>query len=281
MNKSQLLKKYITSKETLIMPDAFDPLSARLIELSAYKAVQCSGLSFSISSCYIKESQYSFEENLAITENIVNAVDVPVMADGEDGFGPPEDVYKTIKLFLKTGIAGINIEDQILSGKNEGSVVNVDLMTDKIKIARKAAIDFNNKYFIINARTDVIDTIKSRKKGLIQAIDRSNIFLEAGADMAFITYIKTKDELKQIVKEVNGPVSISAGIPYTMVDFTVQDCKELGINRLSLPTALIFGAIQGMKNILENLHQDNDLLKLFNNKSFCTKEYFNNIILSK
>ena len=277
VNKSQILKELITSKETLIMPDAFDPLSARLIELTGYKAVQCSGLSFSISSGYKKEAQYTLEENLAITEKIVKAVNIPVMADGEDGFGLPEYVYKTVKLFLKTGVAGINIEDQILSGHKEGFVIDVDLMSDKIKAVREAALDCMNSYFILNARTDVINTIKIRKKGLIQAIDRSNIFLEAGADMAFITYVKTKDELKQIAKEVNGPVSISAGIPYTMVDFTIQDCKELGINRVSIPTALIFGAIQGMNNILENLQKDNDLIKLFNNKVFCTKEFLEQI----
>jgi len=277
VNKSQLLKELITSKETLIMPDAFDPLSARLIELNGYKAVQCSGLSFSISSCYEKEAQYTLNENLAITENIVKAVNIPVMADGEDGFGLPADVYETVKLFLKTGVAGINIEDQILFGSKEGSVIDIGLMSDKIKAARKAAIDYKNSYFVLNARTDVVNTIKNRKKGLIQAIDRSNMFLEAGADMAFITYIKTKDELKQVAKEVNGPVSMSAGIPYTMVDFTIQDCKELGISRVSIPTALIFGAIQGMRNILESLQKDNDLLKLFNEKAFCTKEFLKQI----
>ena len=114
MNKSTLLRGLITSPEMLLMPDAYDPLSARLIESVGFKAVQCSGYSFALAARCSSEAALGLERNLAMTKAIVEAVDVPVMADGEDGFGDPSVVAETVRAFIRVGVAGINIEDQVL-----------------------------------------------------------------------------------------------------------------------------------------------------------------------
>lgn len=278
INNTKLLKELILARETLIVPDAYDALSARLIELAGFKAVQYSGLSHSISCCYDKEALLSKEENLAATTQIVESVSVPVMADGEDGFGEPEVVYNTIKEYINAGVSGINIEDQILKGEQEGRVVEIDVMSDKIIAAKKAATDTGNNDFVLNARTDVISTLQNRKEGMRQAIDRANVFLENGADMAFVTYIQNKDELRLLAKEINGPISISAGIPYTLIDFSIDDCKELGISRVSLPTALVFAAIQGMKNVLDGIQKDTNLMQLHEFGHFCSKDTLHKVL---
>lgn len=85
MNLRQTLRDLLKTEHPLIMPDAYDGLSARLIEWEGFKAVQCSGFSMALASLAIPEALLSHEQNLAITRDIVNSVKVPVMADGEDG----------------------------------------------------------------------------------------------------------------------------------------------------------------------------------------------------
>jgi len=191
MNKNVILKNLLNSGETLIMPDAYDPISAKLIENTGFKAIQCSGYSFSIAAGYKREIDVSLEENIEWTRRIVESVDVPVMADAEDGYGGPEELIDTVERFMQTGVAGVNLEDQIPDGKNKISVVDGDLMGQKIIVARETADVKDNLDFIINARTDALKSTVDRSVGLELAIDRANQYLETGADIAFITYVET------------------------------------------------------------------------------------------
>lgn len=256
MNKSKKLKKLLNSDKTLIMPDAYDPISARLIQKAGFGAVQCSGYSFSIAAGYKTETDVTLNENIEWTRRIVEAVDVPVMADAEDGYGGPEEVIETVDRFIQVGVAGLNIEDQIPHGKSRLSIVDEDLMIQKIILARETAEAENNHDFIINGRTDVLRSTENRNEGLEIAIDRANQYLEAGADLAFITYIATLDEVKKVVKEVNGPVSIAAGQPYNINNFLMDDLIKCGVARISLPTLLIFSSLHGISSSLEYLKDD-------------------------
>jgi 2-methylisocitrate lyase-like PEP mutase family enzyme len=103
---------------------------------------------------------------------------------------------------------------------------------------------------------------EDRYEGLEIAIDRANQYIEAGADLTFITYVATLDEVQKIKKEVEGPVSIAAGQPYNINGFTITDLKVCGVERVSLPTLLIFTSLYGMNLALEYLRKDN-LLDMF------------------
>lgn len=264
MNKSKKLKKLLNSGKTLIMPDAYDPISARLIEKAGFKAVQCSGYSFSIAAGYKKEINMTLDENIGWTKRIVESVDVPVMADAEDGYGGPEEVIETVDKFIRAGVAGLNIEDKIPDGKSRVSIVDEDLMFQKILLVRETAEAENNHDFIINGRTDALKSTKNRDNGLKIAIGRANQYLDAGADLAFITYIETLEEAKKVVKNVNGPVSIAAGMPYNIKNFAIDDLIKCGVARISLPTLLIFSSLQGISSSLEHLNDDK-LLKFAEN----------------
>lgn len=255
--KSKKLKELLNSGETLIVPDAYDPISAKLIENAGFKAVQCSGYSFSISAGYRREIDVTLDENIELTRRIVEAVDVPVMADAEDGYGGPEDVIDTVERFIDVGVAGLNMEDQIPGSGSRTSIVDADLMAQKIMVARETAEIEGYHDFIINGRTDALKSTDDRSKGLELAIDRANQYLEAGADLAFITYAATLDEVKQIMNEVKGPVSIAAGQHYNIKNFTIDNLRKLGVTRVSLPTLLIFSSLQAINNSLQYLKGDN------------------------
>lgn len=250
------LKKLLNSGKTLIMPDAYDAISAKLIEKSGFKAVQCSGFSFSTVAGYKKESEMTLDENLEWTRCIVNAVNIPVMADAEDGYGGPEKVIETVNRFIRVGVSGLNIEDQIPDFNYPLTLVDEELMIKKIKIAREASIAFDFPEFIINGRTDALKSTENRNNGLKTAINRANKYLEAGADLAFIPYVETLDEVKKIKSEVEGPVSIAAGMNYNINQFSIGDLVECGVERVSLPTLLLFSSLQAIQKSLKYLKKD-------------------------
>ncbi len=246
MNKSIQLKHLINSTECLVMPDAYDPLSARIIEQSGFKAVQCSGYSFSLASCRKNEIDITLAENLVLTEAIVKAVAVPVMADGEDGFGGVAQVAKTIEAYVRIGTAGVNLEDQVLDKQPGTRVIDAGLMQEKIRTAKETAKAAGNPDLIINGRTDALRTYASKAEGLKEAIRRGNLYLEAGADLIFVTAVGTLEDVRELVKGIKGPVSIAAGLPNNVQAFSINELKDAGVARVSLPTLAICATIKAL-----------------------------------
>jgi 2-methylisocitrate lyase-like PEP mutase family enzyme len=253
MNKSQQLKDLLISKETLVMPDAYDPISARIIEQAGFKAVQCSGYSFSVAACRKNEVDIGLKENLALTAGIVQAVSVPVMADGEDGFGGVEQIPNTIEGYVKVGTAGVNLEDLVLDRQPGARVVDAAVMQEKIRTAKKAAKAAGNPDLVINGRTDAIKTFASKKDGLNEAIRRGNLYLEAGADLVFVTGVSTLEEVGVLVKGIKGPVSIAAGLANNLQAFSINELKALGVARVSLPSIAISANIKALLQAMEAL----------------------------
>jgi len=257
MNQYMVLKELLHEEKPLVVPDAYDMLSAKIIQSAGFKAVQCSGYSFSINNLYKTERALSFEKNIKITESIVKTVTIPVMADGEDGYATGDRFRENIVRFIRTGVAGINIEDQNLWDKNNKSkIVDEKILIEKINIAQDIKNSLEIEDFVLNARTDALNAFEDRQKAQMVAIERANKYLDAGADMCFITGIKTKQELGLFVKEITGPLSVAAGLPYNMNEFDINDCREFNISRVSLPSLLIFSTINYLVKNLEIIKQE-------------------------
>lgn len=277
MDQSLKLRKLLSLEKPLVMPDAYDPISALMIREAGFKAVQCSGYSFSISAGYSREIDVSLEENLEITRRIVEAVDVPVMADAEDGYGDPEAVIETVSKFMEIGVAGMNLEDQVLGTDGPLQIISDDLMGEKIMVARETAEVEGNPELVINGRTDALKSLDNREDALNLSIERANQYLDDGADLIFITYVETIDEVETITKEVKGPVSIAAGMPYNINNFSIADLGKSGVVRVSLPTLLILSSLMALKGSLESLKNDK-LIDLVNEKSFISPEDLNDLL---
>jgi 2-methylisocitrate lyase-like PEP mutase family enzyme len=182
MKKTAQLRKMLEAREPLVMVGAYDAISAILIQRAGFKAIQCSG--FGIAASLLGKPDVgllSYGEMLDQTRKIVQAVDVPVMADGDTGFGTAVNVYRTVQEFEAISAAGVNLEDQVFPkrcGHLEGKeIVPIDEMVGKIEAAKAARTDPD---FIINARTDAIAV-----SGLDEAIRRGNAYApDAGADPA-------------------------------------------------------------------------------------------------
>lgn len=277
MNNSELLRDLILDKETLIMPNAYDPISARMIENAGFKAVQCSGYSFSIQAAYPRESVVTLEDNLEWTRWIVEAVDVPVMADAEDGYGDVKTIPETVEKFMELGVAGLNLEDQILGKPGPLEIIDQELMVQKITLAREAAEVEGNPDLVINGRTDALNSTPDREGALNVAIERANAYLDAGATMAFVVCAATLEEVQTITREVKGPVTIAAGMPYNLQNFSIDDLKECGVARVSLPSLLIYSSLKGMQSALDHVKMD-EMEKFRDNGGLYSVEDLNNLL---
>lgn len=268
----QRLRALLKSERPLLMPDAYDAMSARMIENAGFKAVQCSGFSMALAVGCKTEDDLSFDRNLQITQDIIRSVTVPVMADGEDGYGPPDKVAATVKAFVNIGASGINIEDQILRASGHKGVIDTNLMVEKIITARKAAEEGDAPDLIINGRTDALAVASDRRSGLREAIERATRYLESGADLVFVTSVVTLDEAKTLAKEIPGPLSIAAGLPNNIGTLSIDDLKNCGLARISLPTIAVFATIQAMKQTFQSITEQNDLQELQRLNLLCTME---------
>jgi len=262
VEKSRRLRELIHAEETLVMPDAFDPLSARIIESLRFPAVQCSGFSMGLAAMRPTEADLGRDANLELTRAIVGAVAAPVMADGEDGFGGPREVEETIRAFVEAGVAGINIEDQVLGQPGPKRIILREAMIEKLVVAREAARGAGNGELVLNGRTDALAVASDRQAGLKEAAERANAYLAAGADLAFVTAVATMDEARVLVHEVKGPLSIAAGMPYNLRTMSVKALKEMGIARVSLPAVAIFAVIRAITDTLRSVRDTEDFVDI-------------------
>ena len=248
MKHTTRLKYLIERPEILVMPGAFDPMSAKLIERAGFEAVQCTGLG--ITANYLGLPDYSvlgMSDVVGRTAAIVRAVDLPVMADADTGFGNAVNVWYTVRCIEAAGAAGLNLEDQYIPkrcGHLEGKeVISIEEMIGKLRAAVDARKDPD---FVINARTDSLAVY-----GLEEAIRRGNAYLEAGATMVFIDGVNDRDTIRSLAKRIKGPVGINmVEGGKTPHDLTFTELEAMGIARVSLPLTAFLGALRGMEKAL-------------------------------
>jgi 2-methylisocitrate lyase-like PEP mutase family enzyme len=270
MGKGTRLRELIKSGQTLVMPDAYDALSARIIERLGFQAVQCSGFSMALAACCRPEAGLGPDENLYVTRHIVEAVSVPVMADAEDGFGDSTAAGQTARRYIAVGAAGMNIEDQVLDLPGGSKrVVDRPLILDKIAAARRAAEEAGHADFFINGRTDALAAAPDRAAGMREAIERANRYFDVGADLAFVVGVTSLDEVRSLVNEIAGPVSIAAGMPNNM-GLTVAQLRQCGVARVSLPTLAVFASLRAMTQVLSDVFSGQTFTQITEKGALCS-----------
>ena len=209
-----------------VIPNPWDPGSARLLEHFGFKALASSsaGFAFSIGKSDLTVSKSSLMTHLAA---VCQATSLPVSADLQNGFGnDPEDMAVTILQAARTGIVGGSIEDA--SGDSGNPIYPLELAAERIRQAAVAAKSLGFK-FTLTARAenhlhglqDIRDTIR-----------RLQAYQEAGADVLFAPGIKSADDIRLIVSAIDRPLNVLAGMPG--MKLTVSDLRELGVTRISL-----------------------------------------------
>jgi methylisocitrate lyase len=220
-----------------------------------FEAIQISGYGLAASILGKPDvGLVQMKDVLDMTWNIVQAVKIPVMADVDTGGGNAINAAWITERLITMGVAGMNIEDQVfpkrcghMAGKE---VIDANEMAGKVRACADVR-DRMDKAFIINARTDAFSVM-----GLDEAIRRANLYLENGADLAFIDGIKTKADIQRAVKEIKGPLSVNlmdaiSGMKTELVP--IPELAKMGVGRVSIPVASIMVVHKALLNFFKAL----------------------------
>ncbi len=255
MKKTTTLRKAIMERRAVVLPGCHDAFSAKIIEACGFEATQISG--FGLAGSLLGRPDVGLvqmKDVLDLTWNIVQAVGIPVMADVDTGGGNAVNAAWITERLITMGVAGMNIEDQLfpkrcghMAGKE---VVSAEEMAGKVK-ACAAVRDRLDRDFVVNARTDVFAVA-----GIDEAIRRCNVYLEAGADLAFIDGIRSRADIEKAVKQVKGPLSVNqmdaiSGVKTELVP--IPELAKLGVGRVSIPVASIMVAQKALFDFFKAL----------------------------
>lgn len=252
MNRN--LRQLLDSNKPLVVPFAYDAFSAMLIEKAGFECVGISGSAVAAAAFGLPDvGLLSRDEVVIQAKRIVEAVNIPVIADADTGYGGPLQVSRTVEHFESAGVSALFIEDQKdpkLCGHLEGvQVIPKEEMVIKIKAAIGAK---KNSDFVIIARTDSITV-----EGLDSAVDRISTYVAEGADMGFVSGIPSSDELKKIP-------SMLANIPLMVVlteggktpMFPPSKLGDLGYSLVGYSGLAIGSAGQAVWSNLNELKRD-------------------------
>ncbi|MCJ8321221.1 MAG: isocitrate lyase/PEP mutase family protein [Colwellia sp.] len=239
------LVQLIKQKGLITAPGAFDGLSAKLTEQAGFNAVYASGGAIARSTGVPDIGLLTLTEVAERLRQIVDSVDIPVIADADTGFGNEINVKRTVELFANIGVSALHIEDQEfpkrcghLDGKSLISRVD---MCKKIKIAKK----YSGEMLII-ARTDAISV-----DGFDEAIIRANEYLAAGADMIFVEAPESVEQIEQISIRVKGPKLINMFHSGKTPLVSSDRLKSLGYQLIIIPSDLQRASMKAISEVLE------------------------------
>jgi methylisocitrate lyase len=253
MKKTTLFRKLMLDKEIFVIPGCHDALSAKIVELVGFKAVTMGGYAASAASLAKPDvSLLTLTEYVNIARNIVQAVDLPLFVDGDTGHGNVTNVGRTVRVFENAGVAALFIEDQVFPkrcGHMEGKqIIPTAEMVAKVKAAVDARVDAD---LVIMARSDAIAVY-----GIDDAIERANLYREAGADLIFVEAPRSVEEMRRINTNVDAPtlaIQLEGGKTPLL---TTKDLQEIGFNVVVYPNATVYATAWALKGLWETLKKE-------------------------
>ena len=233
----------------VVAPGAYDGLTARLISQADFAAVYMTGGGTSSGFGYPDYGLLTMSEMVENAGRIVDAVDLPVISDADNGYGNELNTYRTIRAFEKAGVAGVHIEDQAFP-KKCGHLDDKELvpLEDYVAKIRAAADARRSEDFVIIARTDARASL-----GFEEGVRRCNAALEAGADVAFLEAMQTVDELKAAPKEIHGLCLLNVVRGGKTPDVSFAEAEEMGYKIAIVPGLLLIQTIGACDQALADM----------------------------
>ncbi|MCZ2839100.1 isocitrate lyase/PEP mutase family protein [Modestobacter sp. VKM Ac-2985] len=249
------LRELVEGPEPLLAPGAYDALSARLVEQAGFDVVYMTG--FGTTASLIGRPDVGLLSGAEMVDNarrIVSAVDVPVIADADTGYGNALNVVRTVQLYEQAGVAGIQLEDQVMPkkcGHMSGKLlISTDEMAGKIRAAVEARRDPD---LLIIARTDAVAVT-----GTDDAIARARAFAAAGADVLFVEAPTSEADIERVATELRGvaPLVFNWAEGGKTPPLTLERITELGFSLVIYPIGTLLAATAGIRSLLASLRRD-------------------------
>jgi carboxyvinyl-carboxyphosphonate phosphorylmutase len=259
------LAELLRAQEPILAPGAYDALTARLIEQAGFPAVYMTG--FGTSASLLGRPDVGLLTMSQMVDNvrrIAQAVDVPVIADADTGYGNPLNVIRTVQEYELAGVSAIHIEDQVMPKKcghmENKQVIAAAEMTEKIHAAVEAR---SSSEFLIIARTDA-----RAVEGLDSALRRARAYREAGADILFIEAPQSEDEVAQVARAFsNVPLLFNWAEGGKTPPLPLERIKELGYRLIIFPISALPTAAKAVREILAEIKMEGTPRRIFSDGS--------------
>lgn len=254
------LRQLLAQPGCVVAPGVADAFGARLVKLEGFQAVYMTGFNTSLTRLGMPDvGLLTATEMIDNASRIVDASELPLIADADTGYGNPINTRRTIRDYEKAGVAGVHIEDQSwpkrcghLAGKR---VIPTAEMVAKIKAACDARRD---KDFMIITRTDAIAI-----EGLEAALERGERYREAGADMLFIEAPVGREQVEVVAKRFKGvPLLYNMAASGKTPDLPADELGRLGFKLSIYPNWMILAAIPAMQGALRELKKTGSIAGL-------------------
>jgi len=242
----------LSRPQILILPGAYDALSARIIEMAGFEALIHSGYGTAASLLAQPDiGLVNFREMCDRVRYIARSVEIPAFADGDTGYGNALNVFRTVKEYIWAGAAGMFIEDQVWP-KKCGHMFGKQTISQAEFVGKiRAASDARNEEdpdFVLMARTDALAV-----NGLDDAIERVNLCCEAGADLAFIEAYENVDQIKKAIKETRAPLVLNLIEGGKTPLVSVREAESMGFKIVFFGLTTLYAAAKGMMDVLKLL----------------------------
>jgi 2,3-dimethylmalate lyase len=253
-NGSMRLRELLSGPDIVLAPGAYDCLSARLIAAAGFPAVYMTG--FGTAASYLGRPDVGLLGMSEMVDNarrIAEAVDVPVIADADTGYGNPINVIRTVHAYERAGVAALHIEDQVAPkkcGHMEGKQLVPPLeMANKVRAAVAAR---SSRDFAIIARTDA-----RAAEGLERTLERAHRYRDAGADILFVEAPETDRDIETIAESLRGiPMLFNWAEGGKTPPVSLRRLRELGFRIVIFPISTLLVAARAMGQVLEVIRQE-------------------------
>ncbi len=256
MSTRKQLKQLVEARRGVLVPGAFNALSAKVIEDLGFEAIYVTGAG--VTNMWFGMPDQGFMGLAEIadhTARIRDAVNVPLLVDADTGFGNALNVYHTVRTLERAGADCIQLEDQVapkrcghFSGKE---VISSEEAVSKIKAAVDARRDSD---FLVMARTDAAAT-----HGFEAAVERAQQFAEAGADILFVEAVTKEEEVRALPQRLSKPQLMNMVIGGKTPIFNADQLGELGYGLVLYANAALQGAVAGMQKALTVLRDTREV----------------------
>ena len=257
MNPRRRLHELVSRKYALVVPGAYDCVSARLVERAGFQAVYMTGYGTSASRLGLPDLGFAGLSEMADhARNMASAVSIPLIADADTGYGNALNVRRTVRMYEATGVAALHLEDQMLpkrcghlAGKQ---VVPLEEFAQKIRAAVEVRTDPD---LLIIARTDAIGVT-----GFDDALRRGEAAIRAGADILFVEAPTSEQQIETVAKTFDAPLlfNYAPGGRSPLLPF--KRLRELEYAIILLPVDTLFVAAKAIQGFLAGVKDRDDVL---------------------
>lgn len=254
MKATTKLRQMLACDGIHVAPGAFDGMTARLVEQAGFDLVYASGGAIARSCGFPDIGLLSLTEVQQRLAQMTEVTSLPIIADADTGFGNATNARRTLQSFERIGVAALHIEDQTFPKRcghlDDKGLISTAEMVHKIHVVMDARVDPD---FVVIARTDAIAT-----EGFDAAIERSQAYLEAGADVIFVEAPETLEQVERIAELIPQPKLINMFYSGKTPLVEKERLRELGYKLVIIPSDLQRVAIKACQRVLETIRREGD-----------------------